>query len=109
MVEANCLMQVVTGLSRKYLSNARRLFFPSLQIKPCGVRYKSGKNLFSQNGNIAVHLLRSSLIRIVSIFVFFGDEGVITTGTGLNVLVFCDVDYSLCWVLVAYNMFELGE
>ena len=71
VVEAKFLMQVDNGISRKDPSNKRQSFFPSLQIKPCGIRFKSGKNLLSYRGNAAKCLLRSSLLSVVSTLVIF--------------------------------------
>ena len=71
VVQVNWLIQADNGVSRKYPSKVRRSFLPYLQIKPFGVRCKSGKNLSSQHGNADVHLFRSFLRRVVSTFVFF--------------------------------------
>ena len=45
VVEANWFMQEENGVSKKYPSNKRWSFFPSLQIRPCGERQKLEKNL----------------------------------------------------------------
>ena len=57
-------MQVENGVSKKDLSKTRQSLLPSLQIRPCSVRHRSGKNRSSQHGNAATHLLRSSLFRV---------------------------------------------
>ena len=61
-------MQVDSGVSKKYPSKTRQSLLSSLKIKPCGVIWKSGKNFSIQHGNIASHLLRSSLFKVVSTF-----------------------------------------
>ena len=71
MIEENLLMKVENGVSRKDLSNSRRSFFPSLIIKPCGVRYNSGNIFSSQRGNDVVFFLHLSLLRVVSDLVIF--------------------------------------
>ena len=71
IADPNWLMQGDNGVSRKDPSNARRCFSPSLKIKPFGVTCESGKNLSIQHGNTSVHLLRSSLVRVVSTLVVF--------------------------------------
>ena len=67
-VDTNWLMHMENGVSKKDPSKTRQSIFPYLQIKPCGVRYRSGKNCSSQHGNDSTHLVRSSLLRVDSTF-----------------------------------------
>ena len=69
MIGEKVLMKEENGVSRKDPSKTRRSFLPSLQIKPCEVRRKCGKNLSIQHGNTDTFLLCSSLLRIVSTLV----------------------------------------
>ena len=64
-------MQVEKCFSKKDLSNERRLFLPSLNIRSCRIRQKSGKKWSTQHGNAAMNLLLSSLFKAVSTFVMF--------------------------------------
>ena len=61
-------MKVENGVSKKDLSKTRRSLLPSLQIKPCGVRCRSGESFSIQHGNSAKRLLRSSLFTVDSTF-----------------------------------------
>ena len=45
VVDTNLLTQVDNGVSKKELPKTRRLLLPSLQMKPCGARNRSG-NVF---------------------------------------------------------------
>ena len=61
-------MQVKNSVSKKDPSKTRRSLLPSLEIKPCGARYRSGNNCSGHNVNAATCLLRSSLLRVASTF-----------------------------------------
>ena len=74
VVEENWLMQAENGVRRKDPSIKRRSFLSSLQIKLGGVRHEYGNTFSSQYGNAAACLLCSSLFRVVSTLVFFGDR-----------------------------------
>ena len=65
------LMQVDKGVSKNYVSNERRSFFPSLQVRHCGMRHKSGKTHSSKHGNASTRFLHSSLFKLVYTFVMF--------------------------------------
>ena len=82
---------------------------PSLHIKPCGVRCKLGKIFLASTENSATHFLFLLAYGSVYFSHIFGDGGVVAAGTGLSVLVCCDVAYKCFYVVVVQNLFELGE
>ena len=70
VVEMSWCMQVENSVSKKDLSNTRRSFSPSLQIRHCGVTHRLKKK-YIRHGNDAVYLLRSSLFKVFSTLVIF--------------------------------------
>ena len=69
-------MQVDNSVSRKDMLNTRRYFLPSLKMRPCGMRHKSGKKRYRQNRSAAMFLLCSSFLEVVSTLFMFLETGV---------------------------------
>ena len=99
MTEANWFTQVENGVPKKDPSNKRQSFFPSLQIRPCGVRHKSEKNFSSQCGNATTRLLRSSLLKVASTLVVFLEMEAWSPHTWA----------CMRWSAVTWSMFFLGH
>ena len=88
-------------VSPEKINRKKAIIFSFFEIKLCGVRCKSGKNLSSQYGNAAAHLLRSSLLRVVSaLVIFFGCGGIFVMDTGLSALFCSDVAYKRCRAVI---------
>ena len=109
MVEDNLSMQVKKGVSKEDPSNARRSFFPSLQIRPYWVRHKPGKKSSSQHGNAATHFSCFSLFQVVSaFFVFLEMEGWLPQARNCllwSALVYYSMVYEFVCVTVANDPF----
>ena len=95
-MEANFLMQMDNGVSKKEQSKTRQYFLPSLCVKLCEVRHESGKSTLSSMGAllyICCTLLCSFFLNLSQ---FFRERSVITTGIGFLTLICCCVAFLMC-------------